>query len=121
MGPGLRPYVKREYPMWLHRASHDKGGGFEFEQVLVGSDVEAAAHLSRGFAEEPLIALERLKAQELEYAKLAAEREHEIKHKLSPKAVAEVRAEEATYSGHMPTMAETPIKRRGRPKKVAAE
>jgi hypothetical protein len=113
LGPGEKPWVFREYPMMMYRASSPTTTA-PLEHQIVEDEQDAATYASRGFRPTPLAAIEAHKAQALEYAKLAAEREHEIKHKLTEKAVTEVRAAEADYSGHMPSMPITPIPPKGR-------
>ena len=60
----------------------------------------------------PLEAIDALKAQQLEFSKLAAERTHETR-RMSPQAQMEVTAAEAEVASHLPTIPETPIRRRG--------
>ncbi len=119
MGPGLRRYVKRDYPMMLHKAILLSTGGIDIVENQVVDDAEARARWERlGFRATPLEAIDALKAEQAEYATLAAEREYEKRRKLSPRAAAEVTAaEEDAGAQHLPTIPETPIKRRGRPKK----
>lgn len=106
LGPGEKPWVFREYPTWMYRANSPT----TIEASEIADDEQQAALLKgRGFMPTPLAALAAHEQQALEYAKLAAEREHEIKYKLSEKATAEVRAAEAEYSGHMPSVPVTPI------------
>ena len=113
MGPGLRPYVKREYPMMLHLAGRVGQGGSGapviIEQVTIDDARQMDYYRSRGFRETPLDAIDALEAQEKEFAELAAERAYEVKHKLSPKAAEEVAAAEATVGGHLSAMPVTPI------------
>lgn len=115
MGPGLRPYVKRDYPMMLHLAGPPKGGlGAPeiIETIEVGSEREASAHESRGFKPTPLEALAHYDAQLTEFATLAAERNSEVR-RASERAKAEVeQAEAAAGAQHLPTIQETPIRRR---------
>jgi hypothetical protein len=108
LGPGERPWVFREYPMMMYRALSPAPSA-PMEQEIADDEPRADALRSRGFRPTPLAAIEAHEAQALEFAKLAAEREHEIHYKLSEKAGAEVRAAEADYSGHMPSMPVTPI------------
>lgn len=118
-GPPGRPYVKREYPMMLHLAGEPKGklGAITIvDTVIVESAREAEFHESRGFRDTPLEALEAYEAQQLEFAKLAAEQNYEVKNKLSPRAGAEVLAAQDAVAGHLPSVPVTPIRRGpGRP------
>jgi hypothetical protein len=115
--PPARPYVYRRYPLTLYRAADADGGPIISETLVADSDTQEAAILSRGFAETPLLAFERLRAQNLEIAKLAAERNFELR-RMSPQAQAEVAAFEAQTDGHQPEKPRVPIRKRGRPVKV---
>jgi hypothetical protein len=108
IGPGERPWVFREYPMMMYRALSPSTTA-PMEQAIAADEQEGASFHGRGFRPTPLAAIEAHEAQALEFATLAAEREHEIKYKLSEKAGAEVRAAEADYSGHMPSVPMTPL------------
>ena len=99
-----------------------KGGIDIVSTAVVNTDRERQQLEHQGFRATPLDAIDALEAEQLEHATLAAEREHEKTHKLSPKARAEVTAaEDAAGSVHLPTIAETPVRRRGRPKHKAEE
>jgi hypothetical protein len=115
LGPGLRPYVHRPYPMMLHKAAALPSGGIEIIATeIVQTDDERAKVERMGFRATPLEAIEALKAEQLEHATLSAERNYEKLHKLSPRAVAEVEAkEEAAGAVHLPTIDETPHGLRG--------
>src|SRR5437773_5830210 len=100
-GPGLRPYLKREYPQMLYRAARLDDGAFGIAEThLVESDLEASNYFSRGFHPTPLEALDGLKAQELEIAKLAANRNFQ-ERRMSDKARAQSPAVEAEPSHHL--------------------
>jgi hypothetical protein len=111
LGPGLRPYVYREYPMMLHRAGVLPKGGIDIiEQETANSDRERQRLEQRGFRATPLEAVAVLEGTQLSHSELSAEREWEKRHRLSAKAVAEVEAhEEAAGSVHLPMIPETPI------------
>lgn len=115
LGPGLRPYVKRDWPSMVHRAAQLTTGGIEIvEQQIVESEDQYDRLRSRGFRLTPLEAIAALEAFQKEAAALAAEREYEKRHGLSPQAVAEVNAvEEAAGATHLPTIAETPTRAAG--------
>lgn len=106
LGPGERPWVHRDYPWMMYRASSPTT--LEIPQIAA-DEQERAALTRRGYFDNPDAAIQGYEAQQLEFAKLAAEREHEIRYKLSDKAVAEVRAAEAEHLGHLPTIPETPL------------
>jgi len=120
MGPGLRPYVKRDYPMMLHKAWQKPTGGIDILDQQIVDDADQRTRLeAEGYRATPLEAMDALAAQQVEFAKLAAEREYEKQHRLSARAAAEVTLAEADAGAqHLPTIPETPIRRRGRPKKV---
>ena len=119
MGPGLRPYEKRDYPMMLHLAAVLPRGGMDIVDQQIVGDADHRARLERqGFRATPLEALEALATQQTEYATLAAERTYEAQ-RMSPGAQAEVvAAEDAAGAQHLPTIERTPIPTRGRPRKV---
>ena len=122
MGPGLRPYVKYDYPMMVHLAgSLPKGGVGILEQIIVEDDTRRTAARSVGYRDTPLEAIDAFNEQQLEYAKLAAERNFEVR-RMSAHAQREVvQAEADAGAQHLPTIPPTPIKRRprGRPRKPA--
>lgn len=115
MGIAGRPYVYREYPTMMYLAGIPAGavGAPRIIDSVIAEDEEDANRLaSRGWGKKPSEALELYASQKLEEAKLAAELEHEVVHKLTDRAVAEVRAAQAEHDGHMPSVPETPIRRR---------
>lgn len=118
MGPGLRPYVYRDYPMMLHRAGRpDNGLGAHIiaETVCVESENEEANFTGRGFRRTPLEAIRYLDDLQKECGDLAAELNYEQKNRLSANAGAEVEAARIAHVGvsrHMPMVPETPIKKR---------
>ena len=113
MGPGLRPYIFRQFPMMMHLAgSLPQGGLGILEQVIVEDEEAATRAHGMGFRDTPLNALDAYQAQQLEYAKLAAERNYE-RRRMSPQANAEIdRAEDVAGAVHLPSVPVTPIKRR---------
>ena len=117
MGPPLRPYQKRLYPMAMFLAGRPPGGlgpDTILETCEVGSEAEETFPRSRGFRPTPLEALAAFAAQQLEYATLAAERNYDVKKKLSRRAAAEVATAEARAVDHLPSVPETPVRRRAR-------
>lgn len=119
-GPPGRPYQYREYPKRLYKFAHESGRGIvEVDAQDAGDADEERNLLSRGFNERER-AYADARAEQTEHGKLAAERAWEIEHgRLSDKAAAEVRAAEADHGArHLPSVPETPIRRRGR--KVSA-
>lgn len=115
LGQGLRPYVKRIFPMIVYLGGRPEGG-LGADTVIayetVGSEREFDAFRQRGYRETPNEALEVFQAQELEYAKLNANLEHQKRHGLSEGAAAEVTAAQDAVTGHLPMVPETPIVRR---------
>src|SRR5476649_2392444 len=93
MGPGLRPYEFRRYPMMMHKAGRPANGMGKHtientREVESELGEEAARHM--GFRPTPLEAIAALDDQNLEFAKLAAEINYKVKNKLSERAGAEV-------------------------------
>lgn len=115
LGPGLRPYLFRQFPMMMHLAGRLSQGGTGITETRVVDAEQYTSMQAMGFRDTPLEALDAFEAQQLEFAKLAAERAYEVRHTLSQKAGAEVMAaEEAAGAKHLPTIAERPIRRRVR-------
>lgn len=109
-GEPKRPYVKRDYPMMLHKAGNPERGGIAILEIVTVDDEDARSlQESRSFRSTPLEAIEAFEQQQEEYARLAAEREYEKKNRLSPRARAEVQAAEDDTSGHLPSVPVTPI------------
>lgn len=122
MGPGLRPYVYREFPLMMHKAGKPEGGlGAHtiVESRIVESETQASQLFHEGFRRTPLDALQYLEDQRLEFAKLDAELNYEQKNKVSERASAEIDAARAAHTGdvshHLPAVPVTPIRKRGRP------
>src|SRR5437773_7615143 len=91
-GPGLRPYVYREFPKWLHKAGRTPDGRPTIiDAQLAESDVQEANLLSRGFREGQEAALALLHETDREVARLAANRAY-TDRSMSPQAQAEAAA-----------------------------
>lgn len=121
-GPPGRPYTFQEYPKRMYKAASVPGKGIEVTDAHTVQDADDERNLlSRGFARTIADAFREAEAQHTEHGKLAAERNWEIAHgRISEQAAEEVRAAEAEFGArHLPMVPETPIKKRGRPKKVA--
>jgi hypothetical protein len=120
-GPGARPYVKRDYPMLLHKAGRPAGGLGAAEIVEmqeVGSEQEAEVYRQRGFRPTPLEAIEHWEAEQTLFAELAAERAWEVKHgRHGEKAQQEIVRAEAAAVDHLPSVPVTPIKPHNRESK----
>ncbi len=109
MGPGLKPYVYREYPAMIYKAGRPANGMGKHiieEQMTVGSEQEYENYRSRGFRRTPLEAIDYLDKLRDECAVLGAELNYEQKNKLSENAAMEVEAARAVHtsevSRHMP-------------------
>lgn len=114
MGPGQRPYLKREYPMMLHlagRPANGLGAAEIIETVEVGSEREADLYRSRGFRPTPLEALDVWNGQQFEIAELAAERNFD-ERRMSARARQEAETANAHAVDHLASVPETPIRRR---------
>lgn len=111
LGDAGRPYVKRIWPSWVFLAGRGPNGGIEIVESECIDQHQWAYYRGRGFCQEPLEAIAAFEAQQTEFATLAAEREYDKRHKLSPKAAAEVAAvEQASAGEHLPTIPERPKK-----------
>lgn len=113
-GPPGRPYVRRDYPMMLHKAGRIASGSPDIvETAIAESEVQARNLKSRGFRETPLEALDLLHAEDARIAELAAERAfHETR--MSEKAQAEAAAVDAATGDHVPVIPETPMPAKAR-------
>lgn len=115
LGAPQRPYVKRAYPMMIFLGGRPSGGlGADtvVAEQTIESEREFESWRQRGYRESPQEAIEAYQAQELEFARLAAEQNWDVKHRLSEKAAAEVEAAQEATAGHLPMVPETPIVRR---------
>lgn len=118
-GPPGRPYEYHAYPTRMYKASRPAAGGPPtFEGVDAHNDAERDSLERIGFVHggqaEALAALER---REFEIAELAANRAY-TDRTMSEKARAEADAADSRTIHHLPAIPETPVKRRGRPKKA---
>ncbi len=115
LGGPQRPYVKREYPMMLFLAGPPEGGLGAITVIAyetAASKREREDWETRGYRPSPQEAIAAYDAQQLEFAKLAAEQNWDVKNRLSAKAGAEVEAAQEAHAGHLPVVPETPIVRR---------
>lgn len=123
-GPGQRPYVKRDYPMMLHKAGRPSGGmgaAIIVEHQEVGSEREADEYRSRGFRPTPLEALDVWDKEQHEFAALASELNWEAKNRHGERARAEIEAAQAEATDHLASVPVTPIKPRARAAAAAQE
>lgn len=111
-GAPERPYVYREYPKRLYKALAMQG---EFESIEVTDENEERNYQSRGFRSGQDHALEALETQQTVVATAAANRAfHE--QRMSEKARAEAQAYDDSTPHHVPSIPETPIRRKPGPK-----
>lgn len=113
--PG-RLYVKRDFPMTLHKAGRREGVTPVIAETMQAGDehvMDRERH--NGFYPTPLEALDAFHALDLEIAKLAAER-HENERRMSSLAQAEGKAADEADGAHVPSVPVTPLP----PKKPAA-
>lgn len=107
--PG-RPYVRRDFPMTVHKAGRREGVTPAIvETKQVGDEAEQTREQHEGFYTTPLEALEAFHRQDLEIAKLAAER-HENERRMSRQAQAEGHAADEADGAHVASVPTTPIK-----------
>jgi len=119
-GKGGWPFMP--YPKTLFKAIRADGGPkIDLTQncsIVVQNEQEDRMQQGRGWYESQEAAIEAIHAEDREWAKLAAERNFEVR-RMSEKARAEVQAVDDVNSNHVPEIPHTPIKKRGRPVKVA--
>jgi hypothetical protein len=121
-GPPGRPYVFHDYPVRMYRAFRGAESRLLFESFQAGDDLERRNFESRGFRAGQAAAFDALQATELEAAKLAAEINFEARRMSGTAQIEIERAQAAAGARHLPSIPETPIKRRGRkPKAVVIE
>lgn len=113
------PY--QEYPRWVFKAKRADGGPvvdvLNGGGMIVHTEQEHHREKNRGWCDTQEEAIAAIRQEDREWAKLAAERNHEVR-RMSPKAQAEVAAVDEANSNHVPVIPETPIKKRGRPAKI---
>jgi hypothetical protein len=118
-GPPGRPYTYRDFPARMYKAFRGPEGRLSFESFEAGNEDEARNFESRGFRRGQAQAFDALTANELEASKLAAEINYDAR-RLSLNAQLEIeRAQQAAGARHLPSIPETPIKKRGRKPKTA--
>jgi hypothetical protein len=123
-GPPGRPREvvgHQRWPAAFYRMSRSKtNGDFVIEEFLLAESERHAAELeSRGFREGRAAAQGYVEELEQAVAEAAAERNYADRN-MSEKAKAISAAAEDAVSGHLGEVPRTPVKPRGRPKKVQA-
>jgi hypothetical protein len=112
------PRVFEEFPKAMYRAGRDSKNQIDILGMEVAGDADEESKLfGKGLRHRQEDAIALAEANEREFAKLAANRAHNDR-KLSENAQAEARAYEESVTEHVAEVPETPIKRRGRPRKV---
>lgn len=116
--PG-RPYDPNvKWPAMFYRVDHGPNLSPEIVAREEAADENHAARLyARGFGNGAAEAMEIFTKRQAEIATLAANRAHQ-EQRMSDKARAEAAVVDASTSDHVPVIPETPIKRRGRPRKT---
>lgn len=113
-GPPGRPFTHQEYPGRMYKAARLPDGTRAIVEALdANNDLERRNLESRGFVWGGQgAAIDALDAHEAQAATLAAERHFEVR-RMSDGAQREVAsAEEAAGARHLPTIEETPVRRR---------
>lgn len=132
---GMRPNSFQAFPKMLYKAHARENGkvmcgdplaaigdpvGEAFSrscQLIVGNEEQAASARRAGWYDSPDDAVAGYHAQQTEQANIAAQR-HFADQRLSEQARAEADAADAATHEHLPAIPETPIRRRGRPRKA---
>lgn len=114
-----KPYTHQEYPALMYLAGRDGAGGFTWTHEEAHSQDEVSNLQSRGFGKGQQQAVEFLEVRELDLAKAAANRAGQ-ERTMSPAAQAEAAAVDASTDAHVGVIPETPVRRRGRPRKKTA-
>lgn len=113
---GLRPATPQMYPARLYKAGRIQGIPAIVEAVEVRSEAEERNQIALGFvAGGQGAALAQLEAEDLEIAKLAANRAFN-ERRMSEGAQREAAQVDDSTARHVPVIPETPIKRTRRTK-----
>ena len=116
---GMRPTTFQPYPAMGYKVT--ERNPITYATAIAGSPREQSSLEDQGFVfGGRQRAVDRYDAQQREFAKLAANRAYTDRH-MSEAAQAEAREADAATLEHLPVIPETPIKRRGRKPKAAAE
>jgi hypothetical protein len=110
---GKKDVPRTEYPKMLYRGESAPGGPRIAGKKIVQSEGEELLAHGQGWHAKQEDALAAVTAQELEYAKLAANRVHNEQW-MSEKAKAEAQRVDESTMRHVPVIPETPITRRVR-------
>lgn len=93
------------YPKMLYKASREMGGPAISGTLIVHSENEESRERDRGWCEGPEAAVAAIKAQDTEFATLAANRAH-TDRRMSDHAKAEAAAHDETTIQHQPVIPE---------------
>lgn len=116
---GRKDAPHAEYPKMLYRGESADGGPRIAGCKIVSDDSQERMACGQGWSVTQEAAIAAVAAQQLEFAKLAANRAYNDKW-MSDGAKEEARRVDESTMNHLPTIPETPIKKRGRPVKVAS-
>ncbi len=117
---GKKDFPHQEYPKAMYRAERADGGPRICDFQIAQSEGHQQLMESQGWHARQEDAIAGIHAQDLEFAKLAANRAH-TERWMSPKAQAEAQAIDEATIQHVPEIPRTPIKKRGRPVKMGDE
>jgi len=108
---GHKDWPFQPYPKMLYKAESADGGPRICGTKVVEDEAQERMAIGSGWSDGQEAALERVEAQQLEFAKLAANRAYNEQW-MSPKAKAEAAAVDETTMQHLPAIPETPIRRK---------
>ncbi len=117
-GKGNAPH--QEYPKAMYQAERANGGPRISAFQLANDSWHQGVLEGQGWHHRQEDAIAGLEKQELEYAKLAANRAYN-ERVMSPNAKAEAAKVDESTMQHVPVIPETPKKPRGRPKTPRTE
>jgi hypothetical protein len=110
---------RTEYPKMIYRAESADGGPRIAGYKIVPDETQERVALGQGWSRSQEEALEAVTAQQLELAKLAANRAYNDKW-MSDKARAEAAAVDESTIAHLPEIPRTPIRKRRTKAEMAA-
>lgn len=116
---GKANYPFQMYPKMLYRAELADGGARICETKIIHDESQERMALGGGWSDGQQEAIDQVAAQQLEFAKLAANRAHNDRW-MSQAAKTEAAEIDEQTMQHLPAIPETPIKKRGRPVKVTS-
>lgn len=108
---GRKDFPLTEYPKMLYRAESFDGGPRISDTIIAESDGHERQLCASGWSVGPEAAIAAVEAQQLEFARLAANRAHNDKW-MSEAARKESAAVDESTMQHLPSIPETPIVRR---------